>query len=460
MPVRTTELDDNQLVHLISQASDEAFTVAFERYQQPLHAYCRTVLRDPDEAHDAVQTTMLNALFGLRGERRSIRLRPWLFRAAHNECISRLRRRSREPAADAFATEMPTESAAQAVERAEEMRAVVADLAHLTRRQQRVLILREWAGLPYHEIASVERTSPGHARQAAYEARSMLNDLARGRQMTCEDVTRALTGETQVGTRILDGHLRECARCRRRRRTRAWRALVPTWALPALVRFGEQAATRPLDIGAAGLGSVTGLSLVGKAMSLAGTAVVGLTLTAHAPALPSTPATEAGSPQRLEQHGSAPTATVPTSRSTQAARIGSAPKRRTSESRASTHPTDAATPTATPAQPSAPHPLFPPPPPPPFPRMPPAAIRADPSPPASAPADNPAPSESSASTSQSGESRSSDSALPPEPPTAPETTEPTAASPEPSDPPDDSTPSQPPNNGPSGTPATVAGAAS
>ena len=43
---------------------------------------------DPDDAQDALQATMAAALRALPGERREIKLRPWLFRVAHNEAIS------------------------------------------------------------------------------------------------------------------------------------------------------------------------------------------------------------------------------------------------------------------------------------------------------------------------------------------------------------------------------------
>ena len=67
-----------------------AFETIFERYHQELYRYCLAIVRDREDAEDALQATMAAALRSLPGEEREIALRPWLFRVAHNESISLL----------------------------------------------------------------------------------------------------------------------------------------------------------------------------------------------------------------------------------------------------------------------------------------------------------------------------------------------------------------------------------
>jgi DNA-directed RNA polymerase specialized sigma24 family protein len=70
-----------------------ALAAMYERHHQALYRYCRSILHDEEDARDALQSTMAKALAALRNEERNFELRPWLFRIAHNEAISRLRQR-------------------------------------------------------------------------------------------------------------------------------------------------------------------------------------------------------------------------------------------------------------------------------------------------------------------------------------------------------------------------------
>src|SRR4051794_33867831 len=71
-----------------------AFAAVYERHHQSLYRYCRSILRHDEDAQDALQSTMAKAFAALQTERREIEMRPWLFRIAHNEAVSILRRRT------------------------------------------------------------------------------------------------------------------------------------------------------------------------------------------------------------------------------------------------------------------------------------------------------------------------------------------------------------------------------
>jgi len=91
-----------------------------------LYSYCRSMLREPAGAADAVQETFLVATARLRQLRDRRTFRPWLYALARNECLRRLR------AAPAVSGPRDaTESATQAAELdpAAEPRALLADIA-------------------------------------------------------------------------------------------------------------------------------------------------------------------------------------------------------------------------------------------------------------------------------------------------------------------------------------------
>src|SRR3954453_12557366 len=87
-------LGDERLARLVASGHDSAFAALYDRYRDVLVRYCRSLVRDEQDALDAFQTTMLKALRALREDRRNAPVRPWLFRIAHNESVSVLRRRS------------------------------------------------------------------------------------------------------------------------------------------------------------------------------------------------------------------------------------------------------------------------------------------------------------------------------------------------------------------------------
>src|SRR3954467_2311989 len=168
-----------------------AFTAVYERHHQALYRYCRSILRHDQDAQDALQNTMTRAFAALQDERRTIEIRPWLFRIAHNEAISMLRKR-RESALLDEVTDASGELVDRVAER-EEMRLLQLDLADLPERQRAALVLRELNGLSHVEIGGVLGIAPSAVKTAIFEARTALSSCREGRAMACEDIRRMLS---------------------------------------------------------------------------------------------------------------------------------------------------------------------------------------------------------------------------------------------------------------------------
>jgi RNA polymerase sigma factor (sigma-70 family) len=208
-----------------------AFAAVYERHHQALYRYCRSILRHEEDAQDALQSTMTRAFAALQDEPRDFELRPWLFRIAHNEAISILRRRRTTGELE----DQPAfgELEDRVAER-EELRLLQLDLADLPERQRAALVLRELNGLSHAEIGVVLEVTPAAVKQAIFEARSALFSCREGREMACHDIRRMLSdGDGRVlRGRGVRAHLRSCPDCRRFRadleqRPKALRALAP-----------------------------------------------------------------------------------------------------------------------------------------------------------------------------------------------------------------------------------------
>jgi RNA polymerase sigma factor (sigma-70 family) len=209
-------LSDERLTRRAIGGDERAFGAIFRRYHQSLYRYSLAIVGNPEDAQDALQNTMVKVMRALPGEERTIELKPWLYRIAHNESIDLLRRRRESRHLDAEQA-TPGRGLAEDVATRERLRRLLVDLRELPERQREVLVMRELAGLGFDEIGAALETSEAGARQTLYEARQSLRQMEEGREMGCDEVTRALSdGDGRViRRRDVRAHLRACAECRR-----------------------------------------------------------------------------------------------------------------------------------------------------------------------------------------------------------------------------------------------------
>jgi RNA polymerase sigma factor (sigma-70 family) len=270
---------DERLATLVGEGHDRAFAAIYARYHQRLYRYCMTMLRNDADAQDALQSAFTAAYAALSESRRSAPLRPWLFRIAHNEAISLLRRRRGEATLSEVAESEDVGVEEQAGRRAE-LQLLIADLRELPERQRAALVMRELSGLSHEEIALALEVSTAAAKQTIFEARKSLMEFTAGREMSCDEIRLTLSdGDGRAArARRVRGHLSTCAGCAEfaaqiRRRRVALRAITPP--LPALI--GQQLLGRVLRAsGAHGGGASAGAGaggVAGVAGKLSATAV-------------------------------------------------------------------------------------------------------------------------------------------------------------------------------------------
>lgn len=259
-------LGDERLARRAVAGDRRAFEVIYARHHEAIYRFCRSLLGNPEDAADALQSTMVAALASLPGERRTIKLKPWLYRIAHNESVSLLRQRSEVQVGEPPERTAPGADS-ELVER-ERIRLLVADLRQLPDRQKGALVMRELAGSSYEEIAAMLATSPTAAKQCVYEARTALHELAEGRAMSCEAIRRTISERDgrRLRSRGLRAHLRACAECRNfqallRARRSELKTLAP--APPA----GVAASLLPGILGGGGSGAGTASGSLGLVAS-------------------------------------------------------------------------------------------------------------------------------------------------------------------------------------------------
>jgi len=236
-PVRGRRSDE-ALARRAGEGDDDAFAVLYGRYAPRLEAYCRSIVRHEEDARDAVQTTMTKALVALRRRDREIVVRPWLFRIAHNEAVTVLRRRRPVAELSDLVADAGLDPHGRAVLR-EEIGATLDCIRALPDRLAHPLLLREVSGLSYDEVGAVLGEPPEAARKAVFEARSALGIDRAALAEDCSAIRATLSdgdGRRRRARRVRS-HLRACRACsawdtaQRERRRRL--AALPFGAVPA-----------------------------------------------------------------------------------------------------------------------------------------------------------------------------------------------------------------------------------
>src|SRR3954468_18588584 len=147
----------------------------YEAYANQIFRYCLHQLGSGEEAEDAVQSTFLNAFRGLKRGVVPELESAWLFKIAHNVCLSRRRsswRRGRVESPADF--EVVEEIAPAPSRRADELIGLQDVLEEMPESQRRAILLREWQGLSYRGIADELELTQAAVETLIFRARRAL----------------------------------------------------------------------------------------------------------------------------------------------------------------------------------------------------------------------------------------------------------------------------------------------
>ena len=234
LPLATALLrlrSDEQLVALFRAGSDEAFGVLHDRYRQRLFAYVRQMLshQSRQDAEDVLQDVFVRAFGALRGDSRTVNVRAWLYRVAHNRCIDHLRR-PHPPAAEIYEmSRKPLLDPVDEAQRRDDLRRLVGDVGRLPDQQRSALLMREIDGLSYVELAGALDVTVPAVKSLLVRARVGLVEAQESRDADCGEIRRDLHGVLRPRRQGVRARAPAHARVRRLPRVQAraaWRAAL------------------------------------------------------------------------------------------------------------------------------------------------------------------------------------------------------------------------------------------
>jgi RNA polymerase sigma-70 factor, ECF subfamily len=158
-------------------SSEEAgghLAALFDAHGHMVLGLCRYLLRDADEAEDATQQTFLSAYRSLLSGSVPRRPSPWLAEIARNECRTRIVARMREPLSLAPSIESYAYGPVEIADQTEVIDELKRAISELPDRQREAVVLRDFYGLSYREVASAMTVSVPVVEALLFRARRHL----------------------------------------------------------------------------------------------------------------------------------------------------------------------------------------------------------------------------------------------------------------------------------------------
>src|ERR1043166_2448908 len=188
---------DEDLVARATAGDLESFNQLVSRWERPIYALAYRTLGREEDARDVVQEAFLRAFRGLRGFKGEAKFSSWLYRITLNLCRDWIRRERRQPLAQApegvdlveLAGEAePSESIEELVARKEIGAAVAQAMALLPEEQRTAIILKEYHGLTFQEIADMQDCPLSTVKTRLYQGLTVLRrQLERSNVMRLKD---------------------------------------------------------------------------------------------------------------------------------------------------------------------------------------------------------------------------------------------------------------------------------
>lgn len=196
-----TMTSDEELVARATAGDHDAFAQLVTRWERPIYALAYRTLRREEEARDVVQDAFLRAYRGLKGFKGEAKFSSWLYRITLNLCRDWMRKERRAPVAQvpegtdpldlADQQAAPTESVEDLVARREMSAAVQLAMADLPEEQRMAIMLKEYHGLTFQEIAEMLDCPLSTVKTRLYQGLSVLRRRLERQQAETTRLRRA-----------------------------------------------------------------------------------------------------------------------------------------------------------------------------------------------------------------------------------------------------------------------------
>jgi len=182
---------DEELVTRSKNGDTDSFNQLVKRWERPIFALAYRTLGREEDARDVTQETFLRAFRALGGFKGDAKFSSWLYRIALNLCRDWMRKHRRAPLVEVpegmeveqlAAERGPTETVEDLAVRAQLSRTVASAMDRLPAEQRQAIILKEYDGFTFQEVADLMQCPLSTAKTRVYQGLLTLRTQLGGQQ--------------------------------------------------------------------------------------------------------------------------------------------------------------------------------------------------------------------------------------------------------------------------------------
>jgi RNA polymerase sigma-70 factor (ECF subfamily) len=176
-------LTDDELVTRSKGGDIDSFNQLILRWERPIYALAYRTIGREEEARDVSQEAFLRAYRALPGFKGEAKFSSWLYRITLNLCRDWIRKQRRQPVSqvpedtdidELAAARGPVESIEELVARRELSGVVEEAMARLPEEQRTAILLKEYHGMTFQEIADLQGCPLSTVKTRLYQGLSVL----------------------------------------------------------------------------------------------------------------------------------------------------------------------------------------------------------------------------------------------------------------------------------------------
>lgn len=167
------EVEDPDLIARTKRGKVEAYNVLVSHWDKRIFNYLLRLVGEREDAMDLSQEVFLKAYQNLGRLQDPSRFGPWLFRIAHNEAFSHLRKKRPEVDLDERPAEPPARPRLEPIELS---LSVDRALARLSGDQREAVMLKIYQGFKFEEMSEVLSCPVSTVKSRLYSALDLLKE--------------------------------------------------------------------------------------------------------------------------------------------------------------------------------------------------------------------------------------------------------------------------------------------
>lgn len=169
---------DAALVEDVLSGQVEAFNILLRRWERRIYTYLVHLTREPEESLDLCQEVFVSAYTNLSRLQEPAKFPAWLFRIAHNQAYSYLRRGASQATESAEGNPVEAAPARPAGWQGVEVKLLVEKaLASLPVEQREAILLKVYQGFKFSEIAEIQDCPASTIKTRVYTGFQQLKKL-------------------------------------------------------------------------------------------------------------------------------------------------------------------------------------------------------------------------------------------------------------------------------------------